>query len=280
MVLCSGSEFVLGRFRCEPGASAWRQENRIGPHAVLAFPTIPVTIRHEDGPRRIADRTRVMLYNPGQVYQRGLVHPEGDRCVFIGLGEGLATQFAAELSRSATPDRFNRDHAHVPEQEWLTVRALAANAGAMDESAVEECVIELLAEISRANPVTPRETTRRASTLEAHRDLAEGARAELASSFTRTDSLSELARRLHTSPFHLARVFRAHTGRSIVGHRRTLRARAGLELLFDSNLPVAEIAHRVGYPGHAQFSAAFRQVFGRSPIAVRRLAPGRRARVS
>ncbi|MFT5422342.1 MAG: AraC-like DNA-binding protein [Phycisphaerales bacterium] len=279
-ILKTGPGFVVGRFRCDPVALAWRTENRIGSRAVLAFPTIPVTIRHEGGPRRTADRTRVMLYNPGQVYERGLVHPIGDRCVFIELCGNLATRFAARLAGSEVPDRFDRDHTHAPESVCLTVRRLAADHEAHDPDNLEEIVLGLLGEISSADPSRPNSESRRTSTLEAHRDLVEASRAELATSFTRTDSLSDIAGRLHTSPFHLARIFREHTGRSVVEHRRTLRARASLEMLLDSELPIATIAHRVGYPSHAQFSAAFGRVFGRSPMSAREAGRPRAARFS
>ena len=50
-------------------------------------------------------------------------------------------------------------------------------------------------------------------------------------SFGQPIRLTALARALHTSPFHLARVFRSETGFTVEGYRQALRLRAALELL-------------------------------------------------
>lgn len=224
-----------------------------------------------------------MLYNPGQIYQRSLVHPDGDRCLVISLGEDMAALFAAELAgqtaRGPSADApFESDYAAVPDRSWLTLRALSASESAsrpgLEEGWREERLIELLITIGRANTNEHPPTTQRAATRRAHRELAEAARADLARTFGSNDSLATLARRLHTSPFHLARVFREHTGRSLLEHRRTVRARVSLEMLLDSDLPIASIASRVGYACHAQYSAAFRQVFGCTPSGLRAGDPG------
>ena len=43
-------------------------------------------------------------------------------------------------------------------------------------------------------------------------------------------------------------------------------------LLRESDLPVAEIAHRVGYEDPSRFAAAFRRHTGRRPTELRRVA--------
>ena len=44
------------------------------------------------------------------------------------------------------------------------------------------------------------------------------------------------------------------------------------QLLQESDLPVAEIAHRVGYEDPSRFAAAFRRHTGRRPTELRRVA--------
>ena len=51
----------------------------------------------------------------------------------------------------------------------------------------------------------------------------------IARSFTESLPLGRLARRLQTSPYHLARVFRAETGFSVHAYRQSLRLRMALE---------------------------------------------------
>ena len=50
-----------------------------------------------------------------------------------------------------------------------------------------------------------------------------------------------------------------------------IRAEAA-RLLQESDLPVAEIAHRVGYEDPSRFAAAFRRHTGRRPTELRRVA--------
>ncbi|MFG0304754.1 MAG: helix-turn-helix transcriptional regulator [Phycisphaerales bacterium JB040] len=265
-VIARGEGFHFFRFHCEQGAEAWRTENVIGEFPVLAFATVPVTIRQSGHPARTADRTRVMLYNPGQVYQRGMLHPLGDRCLALGLSGSLAGELAGDPSNGERP--FDTDHADLPPVTARLLHALARVAHTLDPLELEERVLTLLAGIS-VRPGSS-DASRRPSTIAAHRDLAEACRADLAANYTTNDSLARIARRLHTSPYHLARIFRAHTGRTIVQHRRALRAATALDLLTHTDEPVADIAGRVGYSSHAPFSADFRTVFGCTPSHARR----------
>lgn len=83
-------------------------------------------------------------------------------------------------------------------------------------------------------------------------------------------TLGEIARTVHSSPFHLARVFRAHTGFTIHGYRNQLRLRSSLERLFEADVDLALLGRRLGYSSHSHFTDSFRRAFGRPPSAVRR----------
>ena len=75
---------------------------------------------------------------------------------------------------------------------------------------------------------------------------------------------------MHSSPFHLARVFRAHTGFSIHGYRNQLRLRSSLERLFEPEVDLALLGRELGYSSHSHFTDSFHRTFGRPPSAVRR----------
>lgn len=80
----------------------------------------------------------------------------------------------------------------------------------------------------------------------------------------------DLARRVGMSQNYLARQFRLRTGMTIPGyvlHRRIQLARL---LLRTTNLPVKQIAARVGMPDAQHFNKQFRRLIGRSPSATRR----------
>jgi AraC family transcriptional regulator len=82
-------------------------------------------------------------------------------------------------------------------------------------------------------------------------------------------SLDELASAAAMSPFHFLRVFKASVGRTPTQElirRRIARAQA---LLQTTQLPVAEIAYRVGYDNAARFTALFKRETGVTPGAFR-----------
>ena len=74
-----------------------------------------------------------------------------------------------------------------------------------------------------------------------------------------------------SSPFHLARLFRASTGWSLHGYREQIRLRGALELLTERRAPggLAWLAAEFGFASHAYFDDRFRRTFGRSPSHVR-----------
>jgi len=82
-------------------------------------------------------------------------------------------------------------------------------------------------------------------------------------------SIEELADLVHLSPFHFCRMFRRSTGRSphaFLTDRRIARAR---HLLEDTDLPIVEIARRVGFGTQSHFTTTFRQATGSAPGAYR-----------
>ena len=61
-------------------------------------------------------------------------------------------------------------------------------------------------------------------------------------------------------------------GVPVASYLRGLRMDTAARLLQESDLPVAEIAHRVGYEDPSRFAAAFRRHTGRRPTELRRVA--------
>ncbi|HEY8359259.1 MAG TPA: helix-turn-helix transcriptional regulator, partial [Ramlibacter sp.] len=73
-----------------------------------------------------------------------------------------------------------------------------------------------------------------------------------------------------TSPFHLARVFRQHTGLGLHQYRLHLRVAAALVRLEDGESDLSGLAHDLGFSSHSHFGAAFREQIGVTPAQARR----------
>lgn len=74
-----------------------------------------------------------------------------------------------------------------------------------------------------------------------------------------------LARQVGINVSTLQRHFRAAFGIGIFGYVRRLRLEQARSLLLNTDLPVGEVGHQVGFASHAAFSAAYRRQFGDTP---------------
>jgi len=83
------------------------------------------------------------------------------------------------------------------------------------------------------------------------------------------DSLESLAERLGVSARHVARLFRQHLDASPLQVAKTLRIQRAKRLLQETDLPVAEIAARAGFPSSRRMAAAFTDVYRRPPSELR-----------
>jgi AraC-like DNA-binding protein len=86
--------------------------------------------------------------------------------------------------------------------------------------------------------------------------------------------LDDVARTIATSSRQLQRVFSELAGSAFREELAAMRMQHGAELLLTTELPVSDIARRVGYRQAAQFAKAFRRHHGVSPSGLRRAMPG------
>jgi AraC family transcriptional regulator of adaptative response / DNA-3-methyladenine glycosylase II len=99
------------------------------------------------------------------------------------------------------------------------------------------------------------------------------------------DTIDALAERLGIGPRHLSRLFAEHLDASPLQVAQSLRIQRAKRLLDDTDLPIAVIAERAGFPSQRRMSAAFAHLYGQPPLALRarpgpaasRLDPSKRA---
>ncbi|MDR3368982.1 Ada metal-binding domain-containing protein [Rhodoferax sp.] len=83
-------------------------------------------------------------------------------------------------------------------------------------------------------------------------------------------SVAALARRLGISDRHLRRIFEAQFGVSPLRYLQTRRLLCAKQLLTDTRLPVAQVAHMSGFASVRRFNAAFTGHYGLQPTQLRR----------
>ena len=257
----------LGCFECPPGDARWREVNSIGDAAHVVFPRVPVEIAHVGAEPVLATPNHAMVYNARQRFRRGLRAPGGDVSTFVALEPAalaaLGDGIGVEGLGSERPLPFS--HVAVDARTYLAQHLLVRELDRADPLAVEERVASVL-----LRTVGPGFAVRRprGRAEAARRELVEEAKALLAADLGAPLTLDDLGRRLHVSPFHLARVFRARTAYSLHGYRRQLRLRASLDRLAEGRA-VTDVAFALGFASHSHFTDAFRGVFGVAPSEVR-----------
>ena len=87
--------------------------------------------------------------------------------------------------------------------------------------------------------------------------------------FEQPITLSELSQKFGVSKYHLNRVFFAHTGMNLGEFIQRRRLEFAYSLLASQQMPVIDVAMRVGYESHAAFSRAFNRLFETEPNQVK-----------
>jgi AraC-type DNA-binding domain-containing proteins len=104
-----------------------------------------------------------------------------------------------------------------------------------------------------------------------HRALAQKAQSLMARAIADPHPISQMARALDTSPFHLAHVFRTEVGSSPHQYLVQLRLIAALVQLRAGAPDLSKLALELGFCHHSHFTAVFRQALGYTPRQVRRM---------
>lgn len=77
--------------------------------------------------------------------------------------------------------------------------------------------------------------------------------------------ISNIAEPLHISARYLSKIFLQHTDLTVLNYINIFRINKSIELMTDTELPLAEIAVRIGCASSQHFSKMFHNVIGLSP---------------
>ena len=83
-------------------------------------------------------------------------------------------------------------------------------------------------------------------------------------------TLEDVARQVNLSPFHFSRVFKQYAGCAPMEYAQKIRMDMAKCLLKTTDLPIEQIAERVGYGSSSSFANMFTQKVGLSPTQFRK----------
>jgi len=209
----------------------------------------------------------LMLGSPGQCFECGHEHGEGDRCVSFWYAPDYFERLAFDAGARGSSGRFLA--ARVPPVRSLSSAAVSAAAGvagvfdvAWAELGVSLAVhaIELASHASSRACALPPNTEARVT--RAIRAIDRHPHDPL--------TLEALAREAGLSPYHFLRTFERLTGVTPHQYVRRARLREAARRLMAERGTVLDIALDCGFGDVSNFNRAFRTEFGRTPLAFRR----------
>lgn len=257
--------FRVGRWRCVvgPSESTAVQSQR---WPMMSFTHVGAFVVHSAGRSAVIDPTCTLLINPGAPYRMSrhfgershgayiLVRPD----VFAEVGRGESAAAAPGFSEIEGPSSTRSYLLHRSLLERITAEP-APDALEVDEMAMD--LVEAAFRPARRRSDAPPRRRQRARVDRARALILENLSAPL--------KLDDVARAVGLSPFHLCRVFRRSTGRTLHQYRTALRLRVALERIADPRVDLAGLSLELGYSSHSHFTAAFRKEFGVSPSKIR-----------
>jgi AraC family L-rhamnose operon transcriptional activator RhaR len=171
---------------------------------------------------------------------------------------------------AASPAEVTLDEERRLRTVWDALRAIAPTGLNEQTRALATTLIVQMAQMLVPEPSVP---------AEAPSDLtARLAVRYVADNLNRPLTLEEIAAHVHVSPRHLTRLFAAFTGTSPLRYVMTARLDRASGLLSGTDLPIKEIAERVGFGDVHHFTRCFARHFGVPPAAYRRGERGGRIR--
>lgn len=268
--LFEGPDLFFAELSCPPDDPDWGEDNVVL-RTIVALPAAPVWQAHDGAERQLVNQNNVVLHHPGSEYRRDRFRDVGYRCLFLIPASSLIRQLASEIDPAAAESavvRFkNRSgplDAHTFGLSRMAARFLKS-PGSDPDSARDVLYEVLRGSVRASDPGVPSRPVRSATTRRARREIVEGAKEILVDRMADRVSLDELAGGLYTTPYHLARVFRAATGFSVHGYLMQLRLRTGFERIQAEAEDIGWVGRAVGYRSHSHFTASFRRAFGLSP---------------
>lgn len=276
-IVFQSSLITVGLFRAKPWEPNFEDSGPTQGYLVV-FPRTSVIITHAGREPVITSPNVVMFYNLGQEYRREKVSERGDICEWFAfhpsvVADALKPYDCRVIERIDHPFRFT----HGPSDattflvQRLVVEHLLENAHP-DTLFVQESLLEVLAR-SLANRYGLQARKKGSGQINPeHKDLARAAQQFLATHFSDSLTLEDLASALNYSQYHLARIFHQQTGQTIHQFLDQLRLRTALEEITAGDKNLTHLAYTLGYSSHSHFSQSFKRTFGHPPSNLREFA--------
>ena len=229
----------------------------------LVFPYRGVYTRHVGRDQAVADANHVLFFNADQGYQ--ISHPlaGGDASLTLALSESVLRELApTSLLDAGGAFAFSQQHLRIDPRAQALVALLRH---CLQNGSIEPLEAEGLSLTLVARSLGPR-TSHSPGATYARRRLVDRVKVLLAGDLSRRWTLAEIAAEIGGSAVYLTQVFQQVEGLPLYRYHLRLRLARALDLIAEHD-DLSALAQNLGFSSHSHFTAAFRQLYGRSPSA-------------
>jgi AraC family transcriptional regulator len=227
----------------------------------LVFTYRGLFVRHIGADQAVAEANQVLFFNAHEGYRVSHPVPGGDASIALVIPESQLDQLAPRaLLRPGPGCAFRQQRLRIDARNQALVALLRHS---LRENIAEPLEAEILAFALAQRALGPR-TARQPGATVGRQRLVDRVKLVLAGDLARRWTLSEIAAEVHGSPVYLTQVFQQVEGLSLYRYQLRLRLARALDLLGEYD-DLTSLGLDLGFSSHSHFSAAFRQVYGRSP---------------
>jgi AraC family transcriptional regulator len=234
----------------------------------LVFPYRGVYVRHLGSDQAVAEANQVLFFNANEGYR--ISHPVegGDASLTLVISEPVLRELAPRSFLRDSPTlAFRQQRRRIDARAQVLVALLGHS---LRHRIAEPLEAESLALTLVHRTLGPR-TTHAAGASVGRQRLVDRAKLVVTSDLGRRWTLSEIAADVRCSPVYLTQVFQQVEGLPLYRYQLRLRLARALDLLAQYD-DLTALGMDLGFSSHSHFSAAFREVYGRSPSEFRQSA--------
>jgi AraC family transcriptional regulator len=256
--------------RCS-GSHKGMSEEEFAGETELVFPYRGAYVRHLGLDQTVADANQVLFFNAHDGYR--VSHPVagGDACLTLTMSELLLRELAPrDLLRHGDPLAFRVQRLRIDPRAQVLVALLRHS---LRENIAEPLEAESLALTLVHRSLGPR-TAHSAGATVGRQRLVDRVKLVLINDLARRWTLAEIGAEVKCSPVYLTQVFQQVEGVPLYRYQLRLRLARALDLLSKYD-DLTALSLELGFSSHSHFSAAFREVYGRSPSEFRQSASRR-----
>jgi AraC-like DNA-binding protein len=256
---------TLRDFVCD-GAHRHKSEEECATGTHLVFPYRGVFVRHLGSNDAVAEANQLLFFNRDEAYR--ISHPVagGDSCLSLLVDESLLRELAPrDQLREGAVLAFRRQRRRIDPRAQALVALMrhGLSRGVAETLEAETLILTL---VRRA---LGERTSHEAGASPGRQKLVDRAKLVLSSDLARRWTLAEIAAEVGVSPVYLTQVFQQVEAMPLYRYHLRLRLARALDLLGQYE-DLTTLGLDLGFSSHSHFSAAFRQVYGRTPAEFQR----------